>query len=251
MAVIVVWLPAETWTPRPADRWTVLRCRAAKDIGGYLSDGCVGCVVADAAALSASLSQSAMESLLAAVPVVLRGTPTQSGAREILAAAGRLTRGRVSLVGFDDLRDDVAHMLTHPCYPGPELAALKACGSRLLASVRGIVVAAAVLARRRTHVSTLASACGISKRSVEYRLARAGMQPARTLLGWSVALHTVWSLDLLHWPLKRCAAAAGFTDAEGLSEYVRRHVGERPRRTCDEGGFAAALLRWQTLFSDV
>jgi hypothetical protein len=64
-----------------------------------------------------------------------------------------------------------------------------------------------------------------------------------------VALHLVWRRERLRWPIKRAAAAAGFSDDKACAGYLRYHLGQTTAQLLRAGGFNAQMTAVQHLFS--
>lgn len=176
---------------------------------------------------------------------VLRGSLSAGLLRLVQRIAATSVRVRVSLrpvpimmdlrdhgAGVDPVADIPIIAGLTPYWPEsafPELVALVSCGSR------------------RVNPATSAAVCGCALRTLQWRLRHAGLPPARTLLGWMLALQTLWRLDVLGWSLKRAASVAGMPDGRALSEYLMRHAAARPRELLHRGGFRATMERFAGL----
>lgn len=185
--------------------------------------------------------------VLGSTPVILRGALDEPFARLVSECSRGLSYCFVSLRQFDDLASDLAHVLDHGGAADPALILVDAVVPLVPTGARVPVVAAAVLGRRRTRLPAFARCCSLSARALEYRLERHSLPHAGKLLGWSLALHTLWRHEVLGWPLKRCAATAAFSESGTLSAYIRRHVQHRPHVLLEAGGFMQLLARWGEL----
>lgn len=185
--------------------------------------------------------------VLGSTPVILRGALDEPLARLISEWSWGLSHCFVSLRPFDDLASDLLHVLDHGGAADPSLVIVDAVAPFVPAEARVPIVAAAVLGRRRTRLPVFARCCSLSARALEYRLERHSLPHAGKLLGWSLALHTLWRHEVLGWPLKRCAAMAAFSESGSLSAYIRRHVQHRPHVLLESGGFMQLLARWGEL----
>lgn len=245
VSTIVTWL-AEPFPPCGAH--IVSRCSAASDVRAAGQAQRVGCFVLDVSLALDWLGEPATRSFLADSKVVLRASLSPQAARQIVRAAAWLPQAVVSLHGVDDLQHDVVQALSETLEPSVDLRMLETVRDLLDASIRMLIVGATVLGRRRASVLDLARVCTLSQRTIEYRLAKRGVAAARSILGWSLSLHTVWRIDGLGWSLKRCASEAGYDEPNALAEFMRRHVGTRPRELCEAGGLTSLLPRWRSLF---
>lgn len=131
----------------------------------------------------------------------------------------------------------------------PDLSILRRIRRPLTPESASPVIAAIALGRQRTSVADLASSLCVSTRALEYSLSRRWGIGPRQLLGWGTTLHSLWRADVMGWPLKRCAAAAGFGDGETLARFVHRYSGVRPTHDCTGCGFDWGLRVFGTLMN--
>jgi len=186
-------------------------------------------------------------SRLAPPAVLLAGGPDPSWLRRMPEVCALIGRGCVSLRGRDHLHLDIADLLCRRCSLGPELRLISAVPTRLGTVLRSILIAGYVLGRRRALVGDLARHCGLPVRTLQSHLAGGLGVTANDLLGWSLAMHTLWRLDILGQTLKYAAQEAGYISATSMADYIKRHVGERPRTLVERGGFEALVERWHGL----
>lgn len=184
---------------------------------------------------------------LAPPAVLLTGGSDPSWLRQMPEACALIGRGCVSLRGRDDLRIDIATLLCEHRSLGPELRLINAVPSRFSTALRSILIAGYILGRRRALVGELARQCGLPVRTLQSHLASGLGVTANDLLGWSLAMHTLWRLDIRGQTLKSAALEAGYASPTSMADYIKRHVGERPRALADRGGFEALLERWRGL----
>lgn len=104
-----------------------------------------------------------------------------------------------------------------------------------------LVAAVSVLGERRCSVGQLANFCGVSVRTLEWRLHRHALPTARNLLGWCLALHCTWKIQFLGWTLKQTSLDAGFSCTAAFCNYAQRHVGMSPGRISRTKGFHGLL----------
>lgn len=178
---------------------------------------------------------------------ILRAELSCNVVRGIVSLSAHPGLARLSLRSVRPADVDVQEALRGTSH-APDFLILRSFATDRLAREPGILIAAIVCGARRTRIRTLARACRIAPRTLQWRLARAGFPEARELLGWVLALHSVWRLEALEWPLKRVAAQAGFSSGESLCSYVHRHVGARPKTLCRDGGFWQLLAQFASLF---
>ena len=120
------------------------------------------------------------------------------------------------------------------------IGALAPCGSCVLPIP---IAASCILGSRRIQVGELARVCEMPRRTIEAQLRTAGWPTARDILGWMLALHTIWRIEVLRLHPKQVAAAAGVSDPGKLALYIARHAGARPRELAANEGFAGLLQR--------
>jgi hypothetical protein len=163
--------------------------------------------------------------------------------RTAVALARYLPHVTISLRGFDLLERDIELL----CHSVPERSPSAAIIDRLvpLAGNRAgnIIAVASLWGYCRRSLDAFANACNMPPRTLESRLQSAGLLPPSDVLGWMLALYSVWQLDVLGWSAKATAAAAGFRSTGCWSRYIERHVRARPRQLLDWGGFPPLLDR--------
>lgn len=170
------------------------------------------------------------------LPILVLADLSARSSRQIVEMAQGTTMFSVALQGIDSFGDKLRafpESLMSDSTPASIIAALAPVVDQRL---RPIVIAAAVCAGHRTSVSTLARACALSPRALEWRLRTRGVLTARDLLGWMTAIHTLNRIEALGWTVKRAAITAGCANQGALSNYVRRHVGAAPSTLANGGG---------------
>lgn len=176
------------------------------------------------------------------LPLILRIDLSAGGAVRVMDRVDVAAGARLSIRSVSALDADVLETLEGD-WPSADVLIARSL-LRGLQQLRGDVAAGvAACGTRRCNAATLAHACGVAPRTLQWRLAHAGSPTARRLLAWAVTLHTLWRLEVLMWPLKRVAAHAGFRSPEALSNYVLRQVGERPTKLAVRSGFHEVLER--------
>jgi hypothetical protein len=239
-------LPASA-LPRAWNGVSITPCKNANEVIQSAERGDMRCAILDVCLAVGLMRDPRAHAALSSLPVILRMSISPIEVREIVVAAEWLSRARVSLRGFDDIWCDLAQVLESDVEPTPEMKLIHLLPECQTVPVRSIAIASVLLGRRRTGLPALSRACGVASRTIEWRLKRWRCGTAGELLGWSVALHALWRLDMLEWPLKRAAADADFADASTLSAYIKRHTGYRPAEICRRGGFEFLRLEWQRL----
>jgi hypothetical protein len=165
---------------------------------------------------------------------------TRVAARQVVT----LTRHLPHVVVLVRDHDDLAHQIAaaqHQSAPSAHLAITRYLLPSIPERAADIVAAAALSGHRRTSIPDFARVCGVPTRTLEWRLRTAGVAPARNVLGWMNALHSLWRLERLGWTSKQ-TAAAGFSSCEAWSNYLARHAGARPTALLHDG-FTQLLTR--------
>ena len=197
-------------------------------------------------------SIAAWKDLLVASPglrgsrLILRGDLHDATARRVVTCAASLATTRISIRQRDQLAADVGAAVDSPrVYRTPPTLAVVA-GLRLssLDVVDKIVVGGIIVGRTRITVKQLADLLCMPQRTLEWRLHQSRLPTARTLLAWSAAIHAVWYLEVLNWPMKRVATTQGFPSSDSLGNYLQHHMGERPTTLQRQFGFDALIQRF-------
>lgn len=131
--------------------------------------------------------------------------------------------------------------------PRADLVILERVGPLVPHPARAFVVVCALVPSPRLHVGRAAALLGLARRSLENRLASAGMPPARRVIGWCAALHAAWRLDVLGHRPKQVAAELGFSSGAAVANLLARHCGCSPTSLRNHGGFHAQLERFAAL----
>lgn len=135
---------------------------------------------------------------------------------------------RVSIRGIDNLSLDIEAMERYD-EPTAHHAIIAGLSISAPDSIRRVLVAATHLGAARVTVDRFAIACGVSRRTLEEHMcAHVGSSP-REFLGTMLVLHSLWRLDVLNWPLKRCAGVATYRSPEALANFLSRRLQRRPR----------------------
>lgn len=178
--------------------------------------------------------------------IIVRIELTRAAGRQVLAIAAALPVARLSIQGHDDLRVDVAESVEVAHRAQPEAVIAGRVLPHVPEDVAHLVATAIVAGRRRMNVDGFAQLCRTPVRTIQWALHRTSFAPAHRLLGYCLALHAVWRLELLDWPVKRIAIASGFQSHQAWSAYVSRHTGAKPARLVHEGGFSTLLSGWRS-----
>jgi AraC-like DNA-binding protein len=100
-----------------------------------------------------------------------------------------------------------------------------------------LLVIAMIAGSRRLGVAEFAWLARVSERTLQRRLAIAGLPCARRLLAWAMILHSAWRLEVIGQRVKEAGVSAGFLTREAFTSFVRRHSGFTLSRLCQDGSF--------------
>lgn len=168
------------------------------------------------------------------------------GHDDILGVSRRAQHARVSVHGFDDLGSDARHAAAGTPETNPQLVIIHHAASVVPPAARLATCAAAVLGARRASVADLAALCGISVRTLEWRLRSARMMTARRLLRWMMTLHATWHLDVRRSTPKSIADGMRFASTAALYSLLARQMVRAPTGELRRLGFHGALARFLT-----
>jgi transcriptional regulator GlxA family with amidase domain len=90
-------------------------------------------------------------------------------------------------------------------------------------------------------VEQLARWAGVTLRTIERRLARAGWAPARVVVQSVRALDAVALMADHRWSARRVQRERRFAHASAVTRLTQQYAGVRPSMVREEGGVAAAL----------
>ena len=183
----------------------------------------------------------------AAPSLVVRISVADAAADDIVGFAAARIPARVSLRGVAPLDDALLAALGGHRDPSPDLVILERVGPLLPHPVRAFVVLCAVAPSPRLHVGRAAALLGVARRTLENRLASAGIPPARRVIGWCAALHAAWRLDVLGHSRKRVATELGFATDAAVANLLARYCGCSPTSLRNHGGFQTQLERFASL----
>lgn len=177
---------------------------------------------------SQQLRDLALDGRVPSVPLILRCSIRQHTGHRLLAVLSAIPMAVVSVEGVHVLAHDIESSLAGDSRGAPHLSLLRAALPWLSTSARTVITAAILTDGRRTSVEALGDLCGLSRRTVEWQTAVAGIPQPRCLLAWMVVLHTSWRMSVLRLSVKQSAHAAGFRTAASFSNYILRNCGVTP-----------------------
>jgi hypothetical protein len=232
--------------------WQLRECRSLREVFDLSRGSDVGAAVVDLDFIRGGSPEALLAELPNRIPLVLRTSIDSWSSNAVVRLSSRLSGPvRLSLRNVDELHSDLREAMKRPSMRGSELHIIAAVAPRLVGGNSTIVVGAAVAGKRRTQVQWFAHLIRVPKRTIEWRLQKAGWPPARELLAWMTSLHTLWRIDVLGWSLKQSASAADFHSSGQLSSYVKSHVGVGLKALRDAGGFLSLLSRFASLAGSV
>lgn len=200
---------------------------------------CIGISVVPVLAYAASRA--------AAPSLVVRTSVADAAADDIVRFAAARVLASVSVRGVASLDDALLAALGGRSDPSPALVILERVGPFLPHPVRSFVVLCAIAPSPRLHVGRAAALLGLARRSLENRLASAGMPPAYRVIGWCAALHAAWRLDVLGHSRKQVATDLGFATDAAVANLLARYCGCSPTSLRNHGGFQTQLERFASL----
>lgn len=109
------------------------------------------------------------------------------------------------------------------------------------ASLQVFVALAALGASVRHSVERVALWSGVTPRTIERRLRRAGWPSAHTVLQSFAALDAVWLMTEYGWSARRVQQVRQFPHESSVTRLLARYAGLRPATLREAGGFPTAL----------
>lgn len=234
----------------PAGRAPLRVASCSDELLRSVEAGDVSIVVAD---LRDANGASTLPALLAvqrrdaSIPVVVMVSLTPAGTRDVADAMRAGLHAMLVIRGHERLERAVAEALrrTRDLDAGP--AIIGAVAPVVPAVGRSLVTFAAIHGMQPVTVREAAGALGISVRTLEERLGRAGMLPPKRLLGWCRALHAAWQLDVFGRTTKRVAADLQWSSVPALYKHLAGYGGMTPTAIRAEAGFAGMLREFSSL----
>lgn len=212
-------------------------------------------VVLEVGTLASELALDRIASLLSgtAVPLLLRLDVRGMPIKAAVAHARTVADLRLSFRRWDRLEADIERLLSPAMISAPTPSARLQIIARSAEVVGGralpIVAMAASLGARAISVSELAAACGLGPRTLESRLANAGVMGPKALLQWNLSLHAAWGHCVAQRRPSELAEAMGLSSADVLSDRVERATGLRLGAVCEDIGFEGLLERYMALLT--
>lgn len=207
---------------------SVVRCESVGALVGAARAACVGAAVLDPTCCGAEGADAWSDDM--EVPLLLYAEMTPTAMQAAFAWARR-GAGRLLLAGIDDQPVRLRELLTEL----PRAGVVADVEAALADALRTLPPRLAQLARKVLHdpswvgdVSAFAESTGLTPRSVDRWLARAGLAPPKRLLAAARVLHMYAALAHGERSLARAAQHAGFTSARSVTRQLRCLLGVRP-----------------------
>ncbi len=179
--------------------------------------------------------------------IIARASLADAAADDVIQLASARIPVRVSLRGVSLIGEAVLGALGANSEPRAGLVILERVGPLLPRSLRAFMVLCAVAPSPRLQVERAATLLGVSRRTLENRVALAALPPAHSVIAWCVALHAAWQLDVLGHRPKEVAATLGFASGAAVANLLRRYCGCSATSLRNHGGFQTQLARFATL----
>jgi len=180
--------------------------------------------------------------------IVVRTTLTDAAAGDVIQCAVARIPAHVSIREAEPLASAMRDALGSGGERFAGMAIIERVGPSVPLRLRAFVVLCAAAPSPRLHVARAAVLLGIGRRTIESRLARAELPPAYRIIGWCVALHAAWQLDVLGRRPKQVAASFGFASGAALANLLARYCGCSATSLREHGAFSRQLERFAALF---
>jgi hypothetical protein len=175
------------------------------------------------------------------LPVVVHTKVNRTAIDELLAVFVVGLRMECVMRPFAQLEPVLRHVLSPAFRPGVAPLVLHHFMPHVPAHLRVFIALAILVAPMRRGVEELALWSGVSSRTIERSLRRAGWPAAHVVLQSFVALDTVWMMTEYGWTARRVRQVRAFPHESSLTRLLARYAGSRPATLGEDGGFAAAL----------
>jgi hypothetical protein len=175
------------------------------------------------------------------LPVVLHVRISRAALIELLAVSAPGLRMECVVRPFGRLEPALRHMLSPDYRPGVAPALLHHFMPRVPDTVALFVALAILAAPARRSVEELAAWSGVTPRTVDRRLRRAGMARPHVVVQSFAALDAIWLMTEYGWSAQRVQQVRAFPHASGVTRLLASYAGTRPSTLMEDGGFTAAL----------
>jgi AraC-like DNA-binding protein len=150
--------------------------------------------------------------------------------------------------GQVEMGDLVRSVVEGRWLPEANAPIIRALADRLGAPVETTLVIAIIAASRRLRVRAFAQLAQMSERTLQRRLASAGLPSAARLLAWGTTLHSAWRLEIRGEGVKETSAGSGFPTREAFTGFIRRHAGCTASDLARRGSF---LHKLETFLAEI
>ena len=175
------------------------------------------------------------------LPVILHMRPTRAALDALQAVFAPGLRLECAIRPFARLSEIVGHVLSASYRPGVAPLLLQHILPRTPESITLFIAFGILVARERRTVEELSAWSGVSARTIDRRLRRAGWASAHVVLHSFTALDAVWLMSEYGWSARRVQLVRGFPHPSSVTRLLATYAGTRPSTLAEDGGFGAAL----------
>ena len=185
-----------------------------------------------------------------ALPVILHTRLTRATLDALLAVFAPGLRLECAVRPFARLAELVGHVLSAGYRPGVSPLLLQRILPRTPESITLFIALGILVARERRTVEELSAWAGVSARTIDRRLRRAGWASPHVVLHAFTALDAVWLMSEYGWSARRVQLVRGFPHPSSVTRLLATYAGTRPSTLAEDGGFGAALDHVMRLVSN-
>jgi hypothetical protein len=175
------------------------------------------------------------------LPVVLHARISRPALEELCAVYAPGLRMECAIRPFGRLEPVLRHMLSQEYRPGVAPLLLQHFMPRMPEAVALFVALAILTAPARHSVEELATWSGVTPRTIDRRLRRAGMALPHVVVQSFAALDAIWLMTEYGWSAQRVQQVRAFPHASRVTRLLASYAGTRPSTLMEDGGFTAAL----------
>lgn len=227
-------------------------CQSLQDLQAILAKGAMSgviCECRDSYGLPLGPGLASVEFGLD-VPTLIFMRPTASDVSFFSDLVRRGVPALARVTGQADIGDVVRSVIKRRWFPEATAPIIRHIAGCLATPLEMTLVIAMIAGSIRLDVNTFARLAGVSERTLQRRLAVAGLPSASRLLTIALTLHSAWRLEIRGDRVKEVVAASGFTTREAFTSFIRRHASCNASDLSQQGafhrlleGFVAELLR--------
>lgn len=178
-----------------------------------------------------------------AIPALIHGRVDGATLGALLSVVPTGARVEWAVRPYERLEPVVRRLLSPDYRPGVAPVLLQRFVGTAPPTLRVFIAVAALSAAWRRPVERVTLWSGVSPRTIERRLLRAGWPSARTVVRSFAALDAVWLMSEYGWSARRVTRERLFAHESGVTRLVARYCGMQPATLREDGGFAAALAQ--------